>query len=405
MLLKVTAFLKGLLSVSIYQDNRKEFTDSINKTNVARAKTTSLMFVFLEILLLLSSFIFKKDGALKAPGLYYTVMYLVLLFAMVGFYFAFCRLEKDISRFSTEIFLAGIFFTGFILCWCAGVSVLDQMSSGQIMVYVFAVIAVAVTPFFKPFELILLYLPIHIVFLIMLTAVSQTHGAPFGNIVNSTTFIIVAWLISSMRYKTRVSEFNNTKLIEEKNVELNRINSELHEANRMLEELSRTDGLTGVFNRPMFDLTIQLEWDRCKRQFKPLSLLMIDIDFFKAFNDHYGHQAGDECLRQVARALTSCAKRASDTVARYGGEEFVVILPFTGKKHAEMLAEQIREKVEELAIPHAFSMVSKNVTISLGVYTATPSNEIPVEDFIKKADVALYDAKKYRNNVVVSTLK
>lgn len=271
------------------------------------------------------------------------------------------------------------------------------------MVYIFAVISVAVTPLFEPVVLLLIYLPVHTAFIVLLPIASFPSGIPFGNIANSTTFIIISWIISLMRYRQQAIAFNNAKLIEGKNSELNRINIELQETNHMLEKLARIDGLTGIYNRSVFDLTMKLEWDRCKRQFEPLSLLMIDIDFFKAFNDHYGHQAGDDCIRQVAGVLSSCAKRASDTVARYGGEEFAVILPCTGRNHAEIIAEQIRGKVEELAIPHGFSCTSKYVTISLGVYTAIPINVIPIEEFIKNADLALYGAKKYRNNVVVSS--
>jgi len=130
---------------------------------------------------------------------------------------------------------------------------------------------------------------------------------------------------------------------------------------------------------------------------------MIDIDFFKGYNDHYGHQAGDECIRQIAGVLAACTKRATDTVARYGGEEFAAILPYTERKNAGMIAEQMREEVEGLRIPYVYSNISEYVTISLGVYTITPAGAISVEEFIENADKALYDAKKCRNKVVMSS--
>lgn len=205
-----------------------------------------------------------------------------------------------------------------------------------------------------------------------------------------------------MRYKRYIIEFIDKKIIQEKSIRLKEMNEKLEEANKKLKKFSQTDGLTGICNRFMFDKTINMEWDICKRQFKPLSLIMIDVDYFKAYNDSYGHLAGDDCLRQVAFALSVCAKRSSDTVARYGGEEFAVILPCTEKEGAFVLAEQIRKEVESLAIPHTGSPVSNNVTISLGVHTVTPSCMTSVKELISGADKALYDAKLLRNKTVIA---
>ena len=122
-----------------------------------------------------------------------------------------------------------------------------------------------------------------------------------------------------MRYNRHVIAFKDHKLVEEKSIELERLNLELQEANKKLEELTRIDGMTGIYNRIMFDRTIRAEWDRCRRHGMPLTLMMVDVDFFKSFNDNSGHQAGDICIRRIAEALSDCAKRASDSVARYGG--------------------------------------------------------------------------------------
>lgn len=205
-----------------------------------------------------------------------------------------------------------------------------------------------------------------------------------------------------MMYKKHVDDFNNRKIINGKSEELKRVNKELEEANQKLKKLSQTDSLTGIFNRFVFDTTVKAEWDRCKRHFIPLSLIMIDIDFFKAFNDNYGHQAGDDCLRQVSRTLSSCAERSSDIVARYGGEEFAVILTHMKKEGVLEFAEQLRKNVEQLAIPHMYSSISQHITISLGVYTVIPSDTSSIDEFIRTADKALYEAKKERNNIVVA---
>jgi len=219
----------------------------------------------------------------------------------------------------------------------------------------------------------------------------------FGNSINSTTFVIMSWAISCMRYKKQAEDFFNKKIILEKNDELRMINMKLQEANKKLEIMSMTDYLTGIFNRLSFETAIKEEWSRCKQHSIPLSLIMVDIDSFKEFNDNYGHQAGDCCIKLVADVLTSYAIRSSDKVARYGGDEFVVLLPHTDKENALNLAEKMRKNVEEKSIPHLFSNISDHVTISLGINTIIPSDESSIDEFIRNTDKALYMAKKKRN--------
>ena len=139
-----------------------------------------------------------------------------------------------------------------------------------------------------------------------------------------------------------------------------------------LRELSATDGLTLVANRRMFDEVMEREWNRAMRHSLPVSLIMGDIDMFKSYNDLYGHVAGDECLRKVAQAISNSAQRGGDLVARYGGEEFAVILPNTDEVAAREIAEKIRVAVEALNIPHEGNLITKHITISLGISTRVP---------------------------------
>ncbi len=168
----------------------------------------------------------------------------------------------------------------------------------------------------------------------------------------------------------------------------------LEKANEQLLRLSTTDGLTGIANRRMFDHTLRAEWQRCARNKGDLSLLMIDIDHFKAYNDHYGHQTGDECLRQVARILAMCAKRSGELVARYGGEEFVILLPATDAQEAMAVAERCIQEMRNAKIPHADSPLSPWLSVSVGVASMKASNaEIPAA-LTAQADSAMYCAKK-----------
>jgi len=170
-----------------------------------------------------------------------------------------------------------------------------------------------------------------------------------------------------------------------------------------LNRLATIDGLTQLANRRHFDNSLELEWKRMVREQGIISLILCDIDFFKFYNDNYGHQEGDECLQRVASAINSPLKRPTDMAARYGGEEFVIILPNTDSEGAASIAEEIREEIIQLKIPHAHSKVDQYVTLSLGVSTATPNQGLSAEILIKNADKALYEAKEQgRNRVVVN---
>ncbi len=169
-----------------------------------------------------------------------------------------------------------------------------------------------------------------------------------------------------------------------------------------LRDLSYQDGLTGIANRRRFDEKLEQEWRRAAREHQPLSLIMVDIDFFKNFNDLYGHPAGDECLKKIAAVLHDAASRPGDLAGRYGGEEFVAVLPNTSQVGAEKLAEQIRSGIEELEIPHARSAVSPWVTVSVGLVTRIPTNGDHCASLVEGADRALYKAKQQgRNRIVI----
>jgi len=161
-----------------------------------------------------------------------------------------------------------------------------------------------------------------------------------------------------------------------------------------LTRLSRTDGLTGLANRRSFIETLEAEWRRSARSGSPVSLLMIDVDFFKAYNDRCGHVAGDECLGRIGQTLRNAMKRAGDVAARYGGEEFVVLLPEIDLEGAVQVAERVRNEISALNIEHAGSTVSGNVTVSVGVASSMPATEELPDSLLKKADAALYEAKK-----------
>jgi diguanylate cyclase (GGDEF)-like protein len=166
-----------------------------------------------------------------------------------------------------------------------------------------------------------------------------------------------------------------------------------------MRELSMTDGLTGVANRRSFNDTVDGEWRRCARAGLPLSVIMIDIDHFKLYNDHYGHQAGDACLQEVSAAMKRCATRPQDMLARYGGEEFILLLPQEALDGTEVVANRILEEVRKLAIPHAASPTASHVTLSMGLASVLPPGDTTDPSaLIRAADANLYRAKQTGRN-------
>jgi len=203
-------------------------------------------------------------------------------------------------------------------------------------------------------------------------------------------FILSQAMLLSMRFSRAFREVET--LLEEK--------GELEDTNLVLESLSFLDDLTAIPNRRRFSEFINTEWRRSARNQSTMALLMIDIDFFKLFNDNYGHRAGDEVLQKVATTLQEALKRPGDFVARYGGEEFVVVLPDTDVQGALVIAEAMRREIEELGIVHRYSGISDRLTISLGVAGMQAERDSSPRVLIEAADAALYRAKQAGRNRV-----
>lgn len=189
--------------------------------------------------------------------------------------------------------------------------------------------------------------------------------------------------------------------------------NDLHDVQLQMQEQAHTDPVTQIANRRFFDTIFKTEWRRAARDNKPLSLLMIDVDYFKRYNDRHGHHAGDQCLQIVAQCIKSVARRASDVVARHGGEEFVILLPDTSLEDAAMLGERVRRTVEEQRIPHGDGALPRIVTVSIGVSSCIPyapqtfvqhenANTVYPAMLLNAADRALYRAKREGRNRVAS---
>ena len=205
-------------------------------------------------------------------------------------------------------------------------------------------------------------------------------------------------VLSEQNRDLAAANFRLEERVVERTGQLALANQALTDLNHRLEALSNTDGLLEIANRRHFDARLDEEWRRALRQQQPLSLLMIDVDYFKRYNDSYGHQAGDRCLQSVAKAVRSALRRPGDLLARYGGEELVVILPNTEQNGAMLVAQAIQRGLASLHVPHADSPAGDQVTVSIGVATMVPDKQTNSAQLLAAADGGLYSAKEGGRN-------
>lgn len=206
---------------------------------------------------------------------------------------------------------------------------------------------------------------------------------------------MVLMYISGLQFHNRLTQSLEARFEHED------LAKELAQSNKKLKHIADIDALTGIANRRAMDSYLTKEWNRHSRNGQPLSLLFIDVDYFKQYNDTYGHDAGDRCLTRTAGLLRAHVKRAGEMVARFGGEEFAAILPETDLEHALRVAEAIRIQLEHLQIPHAGSEIADHLTVSIGVACTTPSQTGSIKRLRQTADKALYQAKNAGRNRVI----
>ncbi len=245
--------------------------------------------------------------------------------------------------------------------------------------------------------------------IIFVTAISKEEKFIFkGYEVGAIDYIYkpIDSVILKSKIKVFVELYKQKKLFQLQAIELQRkvdelekTKRELEEVNRVLEHLSSHDGLTGIPNRRSFDEVLNREWKRAIRNEEKISIMLIDIDFFKNFNDIHGHIMGDSALRLVAKTISKSVKRPGDFVARYGGEEFIVILPNTDSNGAFELGELIRKNIEQVGIINEGSKISGVLTISVGIGTDEPNQGSKLEKILEEADFALYESKKNGRNM------
>lgn len=306
------------------------------------------------------------------------------------------------NRFYFYTILAG-------LTWCVGGiligSGLDQLYQVYILIVLIGVGAAAI-PLLGVVQRVLLafQIPTTIPYLIYIAVLFQDRGIflifMFGLYLIGVTYAIRSMdknLSESLALQYEKEQLANT---------LTESNQELQHANEKLETLSLEDALTGLHNRRYFEMQLEVEWQRQAREQKTLTLMVIDIDYFKLYNDTYGHADGDVCLQKVASILSCSLHRNTDIISRIGGEEFVVLLPAVDEDGALRIAEDMSKELELAALTHATSPLGENVTVSIGIASVVPGKHATTLSLFKAADKALYSAKaRGRNQVVVGEME
>lgn len=400
-----------------------EFREATAIYNIGRGKLFADVIIIIELILLTLSFlstkwIETKNFTEKTSFSYefYSEMYLLMIAVMIIMRIAFAKMEESFQqnqRKVASVEVLTIFFATFIMSWGAAISLYDQRIYGNIVVYMVNMIGGTLIFYIEAKYLAIAYIVSLLILLLGLPFYQPSIGVLFGHYVNITIFAALAWITGKKIYDNYVVSFLSNCEVSEKNILLAKRNEELRQeiarreetqiqlkkANEELASLSLQDELTGIPNRRSLELFLRYAWQHAVREKTHISFIIIDIDYFKAFNDNYGHLLGDECLKIVAQSLSENT-RALDFVARHGGEEFIMVVLNADEEGTGILAENLRQKVEALEIQHEYSPISDYLTISLGTTTVIPRDGDSILDCLNKADQALYQAKNAGRNTV-----
>lgn len=367
---------------------RKEFTAH----NIRRERLLAVFSICILIILIgIDCLIMEKSSeSLRELCIYSIAARSALIVFLTGFLLA---TRKAIVGTSLRYVAWDLAFIGVSLAWIAIFTGALQIVRPGIEPYLMAVFTISAIIFQDVLRSTLIF---GMGLLLMLAFAVPLQPDPRilrSEIINSAIFSALAFIISRVVYTMQLHNFRNNRIIAEQK-------RELAASNEMLRRLSFLDPLTNIANRRYMQMVLEREWKLQARTGRPLAVIMIDIDWFKLFNDTYGHQSGDDCLRRVATALEAAVKRPADLVARYGGEEFIVLLPQTDRKGAICTGNRLMEAVRDLNIENSGSPIG-HVTVSMGVASCEPLPDVDLDDLIRSADCALYEAKFSGKNRIV----
>ena len=397
-------FLNIIKSAEINENAKQEFYRELADTNILRGKVVSILLILVELIVITISLIKDSADVFTAPKAYYYLMYLIFIIVLTSTLIILNKISKNENYKVKNAMAVTYVFVIFIILWNMFISLLDQRSSGSLLSYFSTLIAASVIAYMRPKVLVIVYSSIQVSFMVLLPMFMPAGQSPFAEYINTTIAAIISILLGYILYQNKANDFAQRKIIQLKNEQLEHLNCRLTQSNKTLEYLSQTDGLTGIYNRRMFDKLSKNYWTKCSKRNVSLSVIMMDIDHFKEYNDNFGHQAGDDCLINLVCSLSRTLKEYTGStdsmLARYGGEEFILMICGISDECSYSLAENIRTNVEDLNIERKYSVVADHITLSLGVFNGFPADEKEtLLDYIGNSDKALYEAKKAGRNV------
>jgi diguanylate cyclase (GGDEF)-like protein len=369
------------------------------KENMQRCKLFASIVILFEVILLGMNI--AETYATKqilVDGNTYFILYLTL-FIMASTMLLLIRwFEQQVSRnkWAKPVLLS---LVSLFLVWGAVVTLVDQKEYGHVMAFVVNFMCVSILFHATNKIMLAIYTPAILVLGIGLPMVQSSSTVVMGHFINLTVFLFFCWLASRMLYRSYATNYISELLLKESNTSLAEKIKENEKMNVKLKELSMLDELTGISNRRGFYQYIESTLVRSHQE-RPLAILMMDIDAFKPYNDHYGHLQGDQVIQAVGKVLTTVVDAPSSIAARFGGEEFIVAVFDMEEKAVRGLAEEIRNSVEGLRLEHGFSPAAQVVTVSIGYVTGTIMEEEGLKQLIVQADLALYRAKEMGRNQV-----
>ncbi|AFQ44308.1 diguanylate cyclase domain-containing protein [Desulfosporosinus meridiei] len=406
---------KDLYQINIAESQNDHFRRSTLAENFQRGKILAIVMIIFDIVLAgvdISAAILKLDGRFHFS--YYLIMY-VLMILINGIYLLYIKRVGNIENKSIaqlrNLEIGLLVYITLIISWGSIVSLMDQKLYGQLMVFMVNMIICSVIYYLDHKKIMIPYVCSVLILLIGLPFFQDSNDILIGHYVNLSVFIIISWLASRIIFLSYYRDYKSNKMLQETNLILERkilentvINSKLAALNLQLNELALIDELTGIPNRRSFRNHIDLGFERYVKDNSTLSIIMLDIDYFKQFNDIYGHNAGDKILRAVANQVNSVVRHDMDFVARWGGEEFIYGAFNSSAEEIERIAEAILSKVYDLKVPHRSSKKWGYITVSIGICTLKVNGKVDVSKCIEGADKALYLAKSQGRNCVRLTM-
>lgn len=384
--------ISELIEFKIDDDQKENFKRIMLKDNLSRGKVTAKILLVLQSILTLINVItcvLKVDNRFEFS--YYFIMYMLMILVNIV-YLLIINKHNDLDNkplsYLNNLEKVIIFYVTFFMSWGSIISLMDQKLYGQVIVFMVNMIACSSFYYFETKKMTIPYIISTAILLLSLPFFQPSKDILIGHYVNVSIFLLISWLSSRILYHSYCSNFTNKVLLEK--------------ANNQLEKLSLIDELTGIPNRRSFNNYITTAYTYHFKSDFMFSIIMMDLDCFKQYNDNYGHTAGDKILKSIAYQINSVATLSMNFAARFGGEEFIYAAIGADEKEINLIAETIKTNIMNLKIPHQYSKVSKYISLSLGTSTVIANSKEDIFHCIEFADKALYLAKKDGRNCVKS---